>query len=1773
MAIQKKNGNGNWVYTKDTAVTGPVDAKTTTKILRTKDTFVDADIEIVVNEAAVAEGKLKSVTGNAPVAKVGLNDETYLTTNATGNYGPITATADAASTSKSGVGAVQTSGWINNDATLTVSTPAAAQDSITKYVKAGNLEATVVGDAPVATVGLTDTTYLTTTSTGNFGPITATADAQATSKTGVDAVATAGWIPNDATVTITTPAATRASTTKYVKAGALADATGGEVLATAGFTSASNDYLTDTDTGYAVEATSNAERTAVEVKVKTAGWIPDTASQTSAGMVAEEVKAKKYVKKGELQAGNGSVSATGTGVALGTASTTAPTNGKYISVSGSGSASVKTAGWVADDASLNSKTATKYYSVPGATLSNTEKSGSTYTEITSKDNANVIIPSDGYLYINSGYIDDTKISLATLVPDDATISETATGKSDKMRGISAYDKNGKLIAGSMPDATLATSGTASGTATISTPSYNSTSGKFDQTASGSITGTASASTTATGYATKDSTSATGSVTGSISGYKSLDKITVKATKDVDGKVTPKIKNNTASVTDKTQITSAPSTASTDIDKYYIAVGTDAIDASTTVTPGVSAAGYGDTTNYASAGNVTVTRGAASSGTYYIPVKSGSHDVTKATDGAVKPVIKVDTTNNNASVGTLTTTKPGSGNYVAVNTSAITASTDVTCKTTEGWVETETDGKKVTVTRGASAATTAYVPITGATYTNGTATISGPTYDTTNGWQVSSTGNATVNQTGHTGAKGTSTGTVSGTKNLATVEVQATKGTDGAVKPVIAKDSATTATTGTLTTSKPGSGYYVAVNTSAITGSTTVTPSVKTAGYGDTTNYTSAGNVTVTRGASAADTAYIPVTTATYTAGTATISGPTYNTSTEKFDVSSSGNATVNQQGHTGAKGASTGAVNGSKELNKIAGSVSINGTKTVKPAISKASWTPATNVTDAATSDAATTTAPTSGVYVAVNTEAKTTNVTASATVSTEGYGTASQHGISSSGNVAVGASAADTTYVKIKEGGLSGANGGAVTATAGLADTTYLTTTATGNYGPITATADASAENSSIKVTTEGWLKKDTSATVTGQTATQDSVTKYVKAGSLSNATGGTVTATAGLADTTYLTTDSTAGYGPIIATADASRTAVTVGVGTAGWIPTTASKTSAATDATQDSVTKYVKKGALKSVAGDAPVATASFSSSSCLTDTETSYPITATANAAATSKDSVSAVNTAGWVPSNATVTVTTPKATQATATKYIKAGSLSTSNFKDKTTTGTDLANYTENTSVAVPSGGSLVIEEGYYPKTFITLDQILDGKTDTAGTAAGDVKSGYIAYNVDGQKLTGTLAKLTSSNFTRSSTTLGGSTSATISGPTYNETSGKFDVSSSGSASKSISVTAGKEGWVANGDTVYSGSISSGTISGSKALNKIEIQATKGTDGTVTPVISNIAAATTGNTQVTISPSKTAPTASSDTRYVAVRTVAISGSTTVTPSVKTAGYGDTTNYASAGNVTVTRGSADSGTYYGDLGKPTLTASGSISAVTVGTKSGSTYPITVKTGSASVGVSKAGYALITDSATGTITSTATIPAGGCSCTKGTDGTVQPVIKVDTTNNNASVGTLTTTKPSSGNYIAVNTSAISASTDINCAHTEGWIPAMDATKQLTVTRGASAATTAYIPITAGGHSVAAGANDIKKATVTATTTIKNKAGTAISILTSAPSSGDYIVIGGSATTTAGSLSNTVTCTSTAGYVAAGSKTATVNGSVGVDVTNASNKYIKIYDGALVT
>ena len=102
-----------------------------------------------------------------------------------------------------------------------------------------------------------------------------------------------------------------------------------------------------------------------------------------------------------------------------------------------------------------------------ATFANSSTAQTQYVDISETTDAPVLV-SGGYLYINKGYTDDLKISLAKLVPDGAS----ADLASDKiLSGYAAYDNDGNLVAGNIPSKSSANVSIAGPTVSIPSGYY------------------------------------------------------------------------------------------------------------------------------------------------------------------------------------------------------------------------------------------------------------------------------------------------------------------------------------------------------------------------------------------------------------------------------------------------------------------------------------------------------------------------------------------------------------------------------------------------------------------------------------------------------------------------------------------------------------------------------------------------------------------------------------------------------------------------------------------------------------------------------------------------------------------------------------------------------------------------------------------------------------------------------------------------------------------------------------------------------------------------------------------------------------------------------------------------------------------------------------------------------------------------------------------------------------------------------------------------------
>lgn len=449
------------------------------------------------------------------------------------------------------------------------------------------------------------------------------------------------------------------------------DSEAGELTVDSSITS---DYISSTETPYAFTVTSSAHAAESTVSVKDAGF---AAADDSITIDAQDESGDKtfYVKAGSLTSGEATVGASSDTVELSAA--TESSTGFIIAVEAEGSVGVGTAGWV-EPGTASDVADKKYYSVQAASLSNNETGN--FTEVTAP-----ILTEDGYLYINEGYIENTKISLATLVPDDANI--TSENAEFVYNTVTAYDKDGKLIVGTMKDAKLGSITADDATATIGTVELapNAEKSAFVVSGSQAIAGTASVGVSQVGYAKSD-LSASGEISGTATVNATVGVVSLAADKTEDGAVTPEIKKEVSTAASGSIVTVAPT------DAHYVAVSADAIAQTVTVSPKVSTAGYG-TADVFTASDITVTGGSKATGTYYVPIDNGSVVSTMGEVSVVNPEITVTTskecTDSTVDLSGILTAAPTEGQYITLNASTGevegTISGTVTTAVTEGYV--------------------------------------------------------------------------------------------------------------------------------------------------------------------------------------------------------------------------------------------------------------------------------------------------------------------------------------------------------------------------------------------------------------------------------------------------------------------------------------------------------------------------------------------------------------------------------------------------------------------------------------------------------------------------------------------------------------------------------------------------------------------------------------------------------------------------------------------------------------------------------------------------------------------------------------------------------------------------------------------------------------------------------------------------------------------------------------------------------------------------------
>lgn len=455
-----------------------------------------------------------------------------------------------------------------------------------------------------------------------------------------------------------------------------------------------SDYISDTESSYPITIDAKATITDVKVGVKTPGFVDSNDVVTVSGSTVDAPTVKKYIKAGSLADTALEVSAEGVenGVTLGQVQSEAPADGFYFKTSATGTASIGTPGWIPADAT-EATTVNKYYPIEKVSFGNAP---TTADKVYDKIDGPVLVSGD-YLYINEGYIKDTKISLADLVPDAATV--VAGDNKFIYKTVSVYDKDGALIAGSMQDATLKAIDikdlTTNPVLTDSNIVVKDGNTGFTLTGKATISGQASSGIATTGYATDKMTNSK-EISGESYVSTDLNKISLGASGTNNITVTPVIKKESSSANATEAITTEQPVGG----RHYVAVSVDAISKSTKITPTVATAGYG-TTNVYDATGINVTGGSNASGVYYVPITDATHTLSETNTTTKKAKAAVSTLVEGIDASSILSMAPEYGDYLTISGTATPTSgaytTNIACTTTEGYSVASTNNKSVDAT--------------------------------------------------------------------------------------------------------------------------------------------------------------------------------------------------------------------------------------------------------------------------------------------------------------------------------------------------------------------------------------------------------------------------------------------------------------------------------------------------------------------------------------------------------------------------------------------------------------------------------------------------------------------------------------------------------------------------------------------------------------------------------------------------------------------------------------------------------------------------------------------------------------------------------------------------------------------------------------------------------------------------------------------------------------------------------------------------------------------
>lgn len=196
---------------------------------------------------------------------------------------------------------------------------------------------------------------------------------------------------------------------------------------------------------------------------------------------------------------------------------------------------------------------------------------------------------------------------------------------------------GSNASATVASGTMTVSGTASGTISSITATYDTANDEFDISGSGSISGEADSLVTKAGYF-GDGPGAIGTVSGTATLAAALPVIAGSTAITGTKKVTPVISRTTTTATGATNVGSGTASTTKPSSGYFVSVKSAENTGTLTATPSVTSAGYGNADHHDIAGN-TETVGANASAETYITVPGGSA-ATPATTITTDPTISV-----------------------------------------------------------------------------------------------------------------------------------------------------------------------------------------------------------------------------------------------------------------------------------------------------------------------------------------------------------------------------------------------------------------------------------------------------------------------------------------------------------------------------------------------------------------------------------------------------------------------------------------------------------------------------------------------------------------------------------------------------------------------------------------------------------------------------------------------------------------------------------------------------------------------------------------------------------------------------------------------------------------------------------------------------------------------------------------------------------------------------------------------------------------------------